>query len=66
MIRSETMADTHDHQAAFRQRRKAQGYRKLSVYLDPREAELLDRLKREHGTDKAAVAAALRLAAEIG
>ena len=58
------MSDPATHQAAFRIRRKEAGVRKLSFYLYPEEAALLDRLKARHGTDRASVVAALRLAAE--
>lgn len=58
------MADASSHQAAFRARRREAGWRKLSFWLEPGEAELLDRLKAQHGTAESAVRAALRLAAE--
>ena len=55
---------TKPQQAAMRQRRREAGWKKLSFYLEPGEVELLNRLKARHGTDKAAVTAALRIAAE--
>ena len=57
------MASDAEHQAAFRARRKEAGAKKLSLYLTPEEAKLLAKLKSRHGTEAAAVKAALRLAA---
>ncbi len=60
------MADASTHQAAFRQRRRDAGWAKLSFWLEPGEAALLERLKARHGTAEKAVKAALeRLAAEV-
>ena len=54
------MSDTADYQAAFRQRRRDAGFRKLSLYLTPEEAALLDGLKTVHRTDHAVVVTALK------
>ena len=57
------MSDSAAHQATFRARRKDAGAKKLSFYLTAEEAALLAKLKSRHGTEVAAVRAALRVAA---
>ena len=60
------MADASQHQAKFRRRRREAGWAKLSFWLEPDQAVLLERLKVRHGTAEKAVKAALeRLAAEV-
>lgn len=59
------LMSARDHAAAFRQRRKEEGWRKLSFYLPPAEVDTLARLRALYGSQEAAVRAALqRLAAE--
>ena len=59
------MSDASAHQAAFRRRRREAGWAKLSFWLEPDAAALLEQLKARHGTAEKAVKAALvRLAAD--
>ena len=47
------------HQAAFRAKRREAGWAKCSFWLPPEDLARLERLKAIHGTQEAAVRAAL-------
>ena len=46
--------------AAYHEKRKDEGWRKLAFWLSPDTLKLLEKAKAEHGSGDAAIAAALK------